>query len=84
MQEQQVIWVAYACMLSFQRGNEGNLSILLNTKLADYYKNSLNAMHFGKQRMVVVTTAVTSHSGIAIKMKSIAYRPCKRAQRILY
>jgi hypothetical protein len=49
--------VAYACKLSFQRGHEGNVSFISKTQLVDHYIKSLEAIHIGKQRMIIATTA---------------------------
>lgn len=49
--------VAFACKLSFQRGHEGNVSFISKTQLIDHYIHSLGAIHIGKQRMIITTTA---------------------------
>lgn len=49
--------VAFACKLSFQRGHEGNVSFLSKSQLVDHYVKSLDAIHIGKQRMIIVTNA---------------------------
>ena len=48
--------VAFACKLSFQRGQEGNVSFISKTQLIDHYIQSLGAIHIGRQRMVIATT----------------------------
>ena len=45
--------VAFACKLSFQRGNNGFLSFLAKTKLIEHYINSLDAYHFGGHLMII-------------------------------
>ena len=47
--------IAFACKLSFQRGHEGNIAFLAKTQLIDHYIISLNAIHIGKQRMIIET-----------------------------
>ena len=49
--------VAFACKLSFQRGNEGYVSFVSKTKLIDHYIESLGAFHFGAHLMVITTQA---------------------------
>ena len=49
--------VAFACKLSFQRGNEGNVSFLSKTQLVQHYIDTLNAMHFGGRVMIIDTNA---------------------------
>lgn len=49
--------VAYACKVSFQRGGEGFVSFESKTKLIDHYVNTLGAVHFGGQIMVIDTIA---------------------------
>lgn len=51
--------VAYACRLSFQRGNEGFVSFHAKTNLIDHYIKTLGAYHFGGHLMVVDTDAAT-------------------------
>lgn len=45
--------VAFACKLSFQRGGEGYLSFLAKTMLIKHYEETLGAINFGGQLMVV-------------------------------
>lgn len=45
--------VAYACKLSFQRGNEGNVSFIAKSQLIKHYIESLGALHFGGRLMVI-------------------------------
>jgi hypothetical protein len=45
--------VAYACKLSFQRGNEGNVSFIAKSQLIKHYIESLGAFHFGGRLMVI-------------------------------
>jgi predicted dithiol-disulfide oxidoreductase (DUF899 family) len=47
--------VAFACKLSFQRGNEGYLSFVSKTKLINHYSESLGAVHVGGHLMVITT-----------------------------
>ncbi|MDO5664365.1 MAG: hypothetical protein Q4G63_03785 [Bacteroidia bacterium] len=45
--------VAFACKLSFQRGGEGYLSFIAKTKLIKHYENTLGAVNFSGQLMVI-------------------------------
>lgn len=45
--------VAFACKLSFQRGNEGNIAFISKTQLIDHYTESLGAMHVGGRLMII-------------------------------
>ena len=47
--------VAFACKLSFQRGGEGYVSFVAKTKLIKHYIESLGAVRFGDQLMVINT-----------------------------
>ena len=47
--------VAFACKLSFQRGNEGNVSFVSKTQLIEHYEKSLGAIHFGGRLMIIET-----------------------------
>jgi len=47
--------VAFACRLSFQRGNEGNVSFLSKSQLIEHYENTLGARHFGGRVMIIET-----------------------------
>jgi hypothetical protein len=49
--------IAFACRLSFQRGCEGYVAFHSKTKLVDHYKKTLNAIHYGRQLMVIETSA---------------------------
>ncbi len=49
--------VAFACKLSFQRGNEGNVAFIAKTQLIDHYVKSLGAFHFGGRLMIIETNA---------------------------
>ena len=49
--------VAFACKLSFQRGNEGNVAFISKTQLIDHYVKSLGALHFGGRLMIIETKA---------------------------
>ncbi|MGA9211721.1 hypothetical protein [Kaistella sp.] len=45
--------IAFACKLSFQRGNEGFLSFVAKTKLIEHYETELGAYHFGNHLMII-------------------------------
>jgi hypothetical protein len=45
--------VAHACKLSFQRGNEGNVSFIAKSQLINHYVESLGVFHFGGRLMVI-------------------------------
>lgn len=47
--------VAFACRLSFQRGNDGFVSFNAKTNLIDHYIKTLGAYHFGGHLMVIET-----------------------------
>ncbi len=47
--------VAFACQLSFQRGHEGNVSFIAKTQLIEHYTQSLEAIHIGNQRMIIMS-----------------------------
>jgi len=49
--------VAFACKLSFQRGNDGNVSFFSKTQLVQHYIDTLGAMHFGGRIMIIDTKA---------------------------
>jgi hypothetical protein len=49
--------VAYACKLSFQRGQEGNISFFSKTQLVQHYIDNLGAMHIGGRIMIIDTIA---------------------------
>ncbi len=49
--------VAFACKLSFQRGQEGNVSFLSKSQLIKHYTDSLGAIHIGGRIMIIDTTA---------------------------
>ncbi|MHB1921045.1 MAG: hypothetical protein ACYCOO_02300 [Chitinophagaceae bacterium] len=49
--------VAFACRLSFQRGNEGNVSFLSKSQLIEHYEKTLGAIHFGGRVMIIETKA---------------------------
>jgi hypothetical protein len=49
--------VAFACIFSFQRGHEGNVSFISKTQLIEYYEKALGAFHFGGRLMVIETRA---------------------------
>lgn len=49
--------VAFACKLSFQRGNEGNIAFISKTQLIDHYTESLGAIHVGGRLMIIDSAA---------------------------
>jgi len=49
--------VAFACKLSFQRGQEGNIAFIYKTQLIDHYTESLGAMHVGGRLMIIDSAA---------------------------
>lgn len=49
--------VAFACKLSFQRGNEGNVAFISKTRLIEHYEKTLGAFHFGGRLMIIETNA---------------------------
>lgn len=49
--------VAFACKLSFQRGNEGNVSFFSKTQLVQHYIDTLGATHFGGRIMIIDSNA---------------------------
>lgn len=52
--------VAYACRLSFQRGNDGFVSFHSKTNLIDHYIQTLGAYHFGGHLMVIDTISANN------------------------
>jgi hypothetical protein len=52
--------VAFACRLSFHRGNDGFVSFHSKTNLIDHYIKSLGAIHHGNHLMVIETDAATN------------------------
>jgi len=53
--------VAFACKLSFQIGFEGFVAFTAKSKLVKHYEESLGAIHFKNQRMIIATNAAKSH-----------------------
>jgi len=49
--------VAFACKLSFQIGFEGFVAFTAKSKLVKHYEESLGAIHFKNQRMIIATNA---------------------------
>ncbi len=49
--------VAYACRLSFQKGNDGFVSFHSKTNLISHYTKTLGAIHFGGLLMIINTDA---------------------------
>jgi len=48
---------AFACKLSFQRGNEGYVSFISKTKLIEHYIQVLNAEHIRNGLMIINTVS---------------------------
>jgi hypothetical protein len=51
--------VAFACKLSFLRGNEGFVAFHAKTSIIEHYKKSLGAVCIGNQLMILETKAST-------------------------
>jgi len=49
--------VAFACKLSFQMGNEGNVAFISKSQLIDHYIESLGAAHVGGRLMIIDSAA---------------------------
>ena len=49
--------VAFACKLSFQRGYDGYVAFDAKTQLIKHYQESLGAIHFRNQRMIIDSRA---------------------------
>lgn len=49
--------VAYACKLSFQIGFEGFVAFTAKSSLIKHYEDTLGAIHFKNQRMIIATEA---------------------------
>lgn len=49
--------VAHACKLSFQKGFDGYVAFTAKTELIEHYENTLGALHFKNQRMIIETNA---------------------------
>ena len=49
--------VAYACKISFQKGYEGYVAFTAKTKLIEHYEQTLGAIQFKNQRMIIDTQA---------------------------
>ena len=49
--------VAFACKLSFQREQEGNISFISKTQLIQHYTDTLGAIHFGGRLMIIDSSA---------------------------
>lgn len=52
--------VAYACKLSFQIGFEGFVAFTAKTNLVRHYEETLGAVHFKNQRMIIATETAKS------------------------
>lgn len=51
--------VAFACKLSFQRGFDGYVAFDAKTKLIKHYEETLGALHFRNQRMIIDSRAAS-------------------------
>ncbi|HTF05685.1 MAG TPA: hypothetical protein VK826_16775 [Bacteroidia bacterium] len=51
--------VAFACLRSFQMGNDGYISFQSKTKLIDHYRKSLGATFVGGHNLMIETEAAT-------------------------
>ena len=49
--------VAFACKVSFQKGYDGFVAFTAKTNLIKHYEESLGAIHFKNQRMIIETEA---------------------------
>ena len=49
--------VAFACKVSFQKGYDGYVEFTAKTDLIKHYEESLGAIHFKNQRMIIETEA---------------------------
>ena len=49
--------VAFACKLSFQRGYDGYVAFDAKTQLIKHYQESLGAIHFRNQTMIIDSRA---------------------------
>jgi hypothetical protein len=49
--------VAFACKVSFQKGYDGFVAFTAKTDLIKHYEESLGAIHFKNQRMIIETEA---------------------------
>lgn len=49
--------VAYACKVSFQKGFDGFVSFTAKSNLIEHYAETLGAIHFKNQRMIIDTKA---------------------------
>jgi hypothetical protein len=49
--------VAYACKVSYQHGFDGYVSFTAKKKLIEHYQQTLNAVPFGGQLMIINTLA---------------------------
>lgn len=55
--------VAFACKLSFQRGNDGFISFVAKTQLIEHYKKSMGAINIGAQLMIIDNKAALNLIG---------------------
>ena len=49
--------IAYACKISFQKGHDGFVAFTAKSQLINHYKQTLGAIHFRDQKMVINTEA---------------------------
>lgn len=47
--------IAFACKLSFQRGNDGFVTFISKTNLIEHYEKTLGAYRFGRAKMIIPT-----------------------------
>jgi hypothetical protein len=47
--------IAFACKLSFQRGNDGFVAFISKTNLIEHYEKTLGAYRLGRARMIIPT-----------------------------
>lgn len=55
--------VAFACKLSFQRGNDGFISFVAKTQLIEHYKKSMGAINIGAQLIIIDNKAALNLIG---------------------
>lgn len=60
--------LAFVCRVSFQRGFDGYVSFIAKTHLIEHYKNSLGAINFGGQLMIINKAAALNLIGKYFKI----------------
>jgi len=45
--------VAYACLMAFEKGYDGNIAFMAKTALIEHYERTLGAIHFGGGLMII-------------------------------